>query len=57
MAQDGHEGGGNWNPQRPASKIDEELEFFTELALHETERWLEVGTVLIMNQSNLIMIK
>ena len=24
-------------------KVDEELEFFTELALHETERWIEVS--------------
>ena len=23
--------------------IDEELEFYTELALHETERWIQVG--------------
>ena len=29
----------------PRSKIDEELEFFTELALHETERWIQVRLV------------
>ncbi len=27
----------------PRSKVDEELEFFTELALHETQRWIEVS--------------
>ena len=29
-----------WDPRE---RIDEELEFFTELALHETERWIEVS--------------
>ena len=24
---------------------DDELEFFTELAVHETERWIQVGVV------------
>jgi len=24
------------------SKIDEELDYFTELALHESERWMQV---------------
>ena len=24
------------------SKIDEELDYFTELALHESERWIQV---------------
>ena len=27
--------------------IDEELEFYTELALHETERWIQVGEIQI----------
>ena len=27
----------------PRNKVDEELEFFTELALHETERWIHVS--------------
>lgn len=26
---------------------DEEQEFFTELALHETERWIQVGPSLL----------
>ena len=33
---------GAWEPRL---RVDEELEFFTELALHETERWIQVGPV------------
>lgn len=29
-----------WDPR---DQVDEEMEFFTELALHETERWIQVG--------------
>ena len=31
---------GAWEPRL---RVDEELDFFTELALHETERWIQVG--------------
>ena len=31
----------SWDPR---NRIDEELEFFTELALQETERWIQVNT-------------
>jgi len=40
MADEDVEEGPEWDPMR--MRDDEEMGFFTELALHETERWLEV---------------
>lgn len=41
MAEDNLNNEEEWNPLR--LREDEEMDFFTELALHEAERWIQVN--------------
>jgi hypothetical protein len=41
MAEDSQENEEDWYPIR--LREDEEMDFFTDLALHEAERWIQVN--------------
>ena len=38
-------------------RSEEEMDFFTEMALHETERWMEVCFNLILSSFNVYLIR